>query len=73
MNIFESVWCKIHKETQILVLRGETSDILLPETVEQMKNTGPGLYEAVTIPKVGHAPMLFSSDQTKYIRDFFAK
>jgi pimeloyl-ACP methyl ester carboxylesterase len=40
-----------------LVLRGERSDLLSAETVEQMLAENPSM-EAVTIPRVGHAPTL---------------
>ncbi|MGB5292736.1 MAG: alpha/beta hydrolase, partial [Lysobacterales bacterium] len=41
-----------------LVLRGEISDILSAEIVEQMKKVKPKLKSAV-IPKRGHAPLLY--------------
>jgi pimeloyl-ACP methyl ester carboxylesterase len=41
----------------VLVLRGETSDILSVATLEKMQSTVPGL-EAVTVPGCGHAPTL---------------
>ncbi len=40
-----------------LSLRGELSDLLAPDTVAQMLARHPGL-TAVTVPGVGHAPML---------------
>ena len=40
-----------------LALRGELSDLLSEETVERMKAENPAL-EAVTVPRVGHAPTL---------------
>jgi pimeloyl-ACP methyl ester carboxylesterase len=39
----------------LLMLRGETSDILAPETLAQMQSRGG---TAVTVPDVGHAPIL---------------
>jgi pimeloyl-ACP methyl ester carboxylesterase len=41
----------------VLALRGELSDILSAETLARMEQEVPGL-EAVTIPRVGHAPTL---------------
>ncbi len=41
----------------VLVLRGETSDILTPATLARMAERLPGA-ETVTIPRVGHAPTL---------------
>jgi pimeloyl-ACP methyl ester carboxylesterase len=40
-----------------LVLRGELSDLLSQETVERMLAENPAM-EAVTVPRVGHAPTL---------------
>ena len=40
-----------------LVLRGELSDLLSTDTVEQMEAENPDL-ESVTVPRVGHAPTL---------------
>jgi pimeloyl-ACP methyl ester carboxylesterase len=45
------------KDVPVLVLRGELSDVLAPATVERMKAALP-LAEAITIPRVGHAPAL---------------
>lgn len=41
----------------LLVLRGELSDILSPATMAQMQRESPGL-DAVTVPRIGHAPTL---------------
>ena len=41
----------------LLVLRGEQSDILTPETAARMLREAPGA-ELVTVPRVGHAPTL---------------
>jgi pimeloyl-ACP methyl ester carboxylesterase len=40
-----------------LCLRGENSDLLLPETAESMRSRGPRAV-VVTIPGCGHAPAL---------------
>ena len=40
-----------------LALRGERSDLLAPSTLERMKAEKPDL-DAVTVPRVGHAPAL---------------
>lgn len=45
----------------LLVLRGELSDILSPATMQQMEAEAPGL-EAVTVPRIGHAPTLEEPD-----------
>ena len=41
----------------LLLLRGELSDLLADRTVTEMKRRAPAM-EAVTVPNVGHAPML---------------
>lgn len=53
----------------VLLLRGETSDILLPETVERMQATHPAL-DVVEIKGVGHAPALMAQDQIAIIQDW---
>src|SRR5690606_8558234 len=43
----------------VLLLRGQASDLVLPETVAQMRTRGPGargLLEVVEVPGCGHAP-----------------
>jgi pimeloyl-ACP methyl ester carboxylesterase len=41
----------------VLLVRGAVSNILLPETVTRMQAIHPGL-EVVTLPGIGHAPIL---------------
>lgn len=52
-----------------LCLRGETSDLLLPETAEEMRTRGPGAV-VVTIAGCGHAPALNVPDQAALVRRF---
>jgi len=52
-----------------LCLRGEASDLLLPETAEQMRQRGPRAV-VVTIPGCGHAPALNVPDQLNLIERF---
>lgn len=54
----------------VLVLRGETSDLLLPEVAEAMRNRGPRAV-VVTVPGCGHAPALNTPDQFALIERFF--
>ncbi|WP_313084150.1 alpha/beta hydrolase [Pulveribacter sp.] len=45
----------------VLLLRGESSDLVLPEIVAEMRTRGPGargLLEVVEVPGCGHAPAL---------------
>jgi pimeloyl-ACP methyl ester carboxylesterase len=53
-----------------LVLRGETSDLLLPDTAAQMA-TKPGV-RVETIPHCGHAPALMDPAQVKLVADFLS-
>ena len=52
-----------------LCLRGETSDLLLAETAEEMRRRGPRA-EVVTIPGCGHAPALNVPDQLDRVARF---
>jgi pimeloyl-ACP methyl ester carboxylesterase len=54
-----------------LVLRGELSDLLSAATVKAMKKELPGL-KAVTVKRVGHAPMLDEPEARQAIADFLA-
>ncbi len=65
-DIWEQVQCPV------LVLRGAESDLLLPETVERMKASGPGC-ESVDIAGCGHAPSLMPADQIAIVRDWLAR
>jgi pimeloyl-ACP methyl ester carboxylesterase len=52
-----------------LCLRGEDSDLLPPETAEEMRSRGPGAV-VVTIAGCGHAPALNVPDQVALLRRF---
>jgi len=52
-----------------LILRGEASDVLLPEIAEEMTRRGGGA-ALVTVPGCGHAPMLNSSSQIAVLEHF---
>ena len=53
----------------ILLLRGENSDLLSPETAEEMTRRGPRA-QLLELPNVGHAPTLLVPSQLKPISDF---
>jgi len=55
----------------VLCLRGETSDLLLPETAEAMRVRGPQAV-VVTIPHCGHAPALNTPEQFALVERFFS-
>lgn len=61
-----ALWEKVALPT--LVLRGETSDLLLAETAAEMARR-PGV-EVVTIAGCGHAPALMDAAQTERIARF---
>ncbi|OAN53723.1 hydrolase [Paramagnetospirillum marisnigri] len=52
-----------------LVLRGATSDVLLPEVAEEMTRRGPAA-QLVTIPGCGHAPFLNVASQIEVLERF---
>ena len=52
-----------------LVIRGALSDLLKPETLQQMAGRGPRA-KTVEIAGVGHAPTLMHADQIAIVRDF---
>jgi pimeloyl-ACP methyl ester carboxylesterase len=62
-------WDRIDVPT--LCLRGETSDLLLAETAEEMRRRGPKAV-VVTIPGCGHAPALNVPDQLNLVERFLA-
>jgi pimeloyl-ACP methyl ester carboxylesterase len=52
-----------------LCLRGETSDLLLPDTADEMRRRGPRAV-VVTIPGCGHAPALNVPEQLQLVERF---
>jgi len=63
---FRPIWNAI--PGPVLVMRGENSDLLRPDTLEDMsrrKHT-----ETFTVPRTGHAPMLMNDEQVGVIRRF---
>ncbi|HEY2022283.1 alpha/beta hydrolase [Paraburkholderia sp.] len=54
----------------VLVVRGEHSDLLSRETVDNMVATGR-LVSRIEIPGVGHAPAFLAEDQIAAARQFF--
>jgi pimeloyl-ACP methyl ester carboxylesterase len=55
----------------VLALRGETSDLLLPEVAERMRNRGPHAV-VVTLAGCGHAPALNTPEHFALVERFFA-
>jgi len=64
-----------HVECPVLILHGQNSDLLLPETIVEMKRRGlaakQGRVESIEIPNCGHAPALMADEQIQLIEDFF--
>jgi pimeloyl-ACP methyl ester carboxylesterase len=54
-----------------LLIRGAKSDLLLPETAQEMTRRGPRA-RLVEVPNAGHAPSLLAEDQMQEIVAFLA-
>ena len=67
-----AAWVKVR--APVLVLRGERSEVLSPDTARAMAAGGPEgagpKAEVVTFPGVGHAPALMSGDQIAKVADW---
>jgi pimeloyl-ACP methyl ester carboxylesterase len=63
-----------HVACDVLILRGQHSDLLLPGTVTAMQRRGiaaaQGKVQAVEIPGCGHAPSLMAEDQIRLIENY---
>ena len=60
----------------VLLLRGAQSDLVLPETVAEMRTRGPGargLLEVVEVPGCGHAPALNVPQHYALVDQFLAR
>jgi pimeloyl-ACP methyl ester carboxylesterase len=57
--------------TPLLVIRGELSELLRPETLRRMHEAAPDM-KSVTVPQVGHAPMLDEPEAAAAIDSFLA-
>ena len=66
--LWESVECPV------LILRGESSDLLSVATVEEMQRRGPaahaGHVHVAELANCGHAPSLMDRAQITIVRDF---
>lgn len=69
VNLAE-VWDNVRVPTYII--RGETSDILQEDTVSAMRRSNIRA-DTVTIPNVGHAPALMSSEQIALVTNWLAR
>ena len=60
----------------VLLLRGTDSDLVLPETVDQMRNRGPGQraqLQVIEVPDCGHAPALNVAHQLDAVTEFIQR
>lgn len=57
------------RRVPVMAIRGANSELLSPQTLEQMEKVHPGL-KAVAVPGQGHAPDLGSGDLPKLIANF---
>ncbi|MBX9634252.1 MAG: alpha/beta hydrolase, partial [Magnetospirillum sp.] len=64
-DIYDAITCPT------LLLRGETSDLLMAESADKMTARGPRP-NLITVPGCGHAPMLNTSDQIAVLKGFLA-
>lgn len=69
INLWE-VWQTVHCPT--LLIRGENSDLLLPQTVIQMQSTHPTM-EVITFKGVGHAPLFMVSEQIQSVETWLSR
>jgi len=63
------IWDTI-KSVPALVLRGQFSDVLSPETVNEMHRLHDGPFVSVTVPNRGHAPLLDEPEAVAEIEGF---
>jgi len=67
-SLWESIDCPV------LILRGESSDLVSSATVEEMQRRGraahAGRVNAVEVPGCGHAPALMDKAQIAVVREF---
>jgi len=67
----ETLWSLFESMAPVpsLLVRGELSDLLSPEFVARMQKMHPSM-EVLSVPNVGHAPMLNEPSVTEVIRRF---
>ena len=67
----ETLWSLFEAMASVpsLLVRGELSDLLSPECVARMQKVHPSM-EVLSVPNVGHAPMLNEPGVTEAIRRF---
>jgi pimeloyl-ACP methyl ester carboxylesterase len=66
------LWAGLAAKRPVLVIRGETSDLLSERTLAQMRQTAPKALFA-QVPGVGHAPMLDEPAALEALTAFLAE
>lgn len=63
--------CSLYQQitAQVLLIRGEKSDVVSAENALQMQTTGPRA-QVLTIPETGHFPMLVKNSEIRAIQTF---
>lgn len=64
-------WDALAPDLPVLVLRGESSDLLEPATADEMTRRGPKA-RVIEVPGCGHAPALNTPTQIGWVADFLA-
>jgi pimeloyl-ACP methyl ester carboxylesterase len=62
-HLYDAVRCPT------LLIRGEHSDVVSPQTAAEMARRGPKA-KVVEVRGVGHAPTLLHADQIALVRDY---
>jgi pimeloyl-ACP methyl ester carboxylesterase len=63
---------RLTKGRPVLLVRGETSDLLSPEIMAKMQKRAPKM-DVVEVPGVGHAPMLDEPEAKAAIFPFLSE
>jgi len=66
--LFWHLWDRM--KCDVMVHRGELSDLLLPSHVEEMKKRGPGVKAFHEVKGVGHHPAMKTPEELKAIKEF---
>jgi pimeloyl-ACP methyl ester carboxylesterase len=66
------IWDKL-SDIPALVVRGETTDLFSVETMQEMERRHPKDFAHVTVPRIGHAPMLDEPEALAAIEAFLAE
>lgn len=65
---FWPIWDDISEDVDLFVIRGEKSDVLQSDTVDQMK--AKRKFSFIQFPNIGHAPSLMYDDQIHVVKEW---